>query len=563
MFEDALLSGPSPGVDPVAVDVAWHPERGEWVALDPCDLVDSDLDARLGGLAACYAAVPVAGVFPFDADEVPVGPELAGLVDRFDPARADGYDVVEVVAALGRLGGWVEAKRAAALAALAARPELRPDTTGYRSVNPVSNTAVEVAGRCRLSTRQAENQVGHALQLVGDFPDTHAALAAGLIDLRRARVITDELGGQEPPVRERVEAAVLPKAPGLDSVALRALVRRLLLELAPVETAERQRVARDGRYVSVTPASDGMAFLEARLPAEDAAVMDTALNVAAADAKRADTAAGLPARTRDQRRADALAGLGRVALAAYAEGTTGNAAAAATAASGHAADNASGGRTAAGEVTHRAAASGGPPSTDTLANGDMPSSGDTPNSGTPARTAAAMTAPPRRRPVSVQVTIPFAALAGLTDQPGELDGYGPIPAHVARQLATEGVWTWLAHDPGTGQLLDLGRTRYRPTKALADFVTARDRTCRTPGCHRSARACDIDHLVPFAAGGTTDPANCHALCETHHLLKHHGGWGVQRDRDGTTRWRSPTGHRYVRDPDPCHGSRWDNVEDTG
>ncbi|WP_083421465.1 HNH endonuclease signature motif containing protein [Jiangella alkaliphila] len=499
MFEEALLSAPLPGIGPAS--------EGQCVAPDPCDVIDPDLDAQLDQLAAGYAAVPAAAVFPPDADELPPGPELAAMVARFDPAHAEAGDLLEVAAALGRLEAWTEGLQAAVSAALASRAEMRPDQTGYRSANPVTNTAVAVAGRRHLTARQAENLVGHSLQLVEDFPDTHACLSAGLIDLRRARVITDELGGQDPAVRERVEAAVLPKAPHLDSVALRALIKRLLHELAPVETAERHRRARDRRYVAVTPASDGMSFVEALMPAEDATAIDTALNVAAADAKRADAAAGRPARTRDQRRADALADLGWEALTACADAAT------------RPTPDPTPGQTAA------AATSSGPP-----------------------ERATAVTTGPRRRPISVHVTIPFTALCGLTDEPGELDGYGPIPAHVARALAAEGVWTWLSTDPGTGQLLDLGRRKYRPTKALADFITARDRTCRAPGCHRAARSCDIDHIVSFAAGGATSAANCHALCETHHLLKHHAKWAVERQPDGTTRWRSPTGHHFLKPP---------------
>ncbi|WP_420810557.1 HNH endonuclease signature motif containing protein [Jiangella aurantiaca] len=149
----------------------------------------------------------------------------------------------------------------------------------------------------------------------------------------------------------------------------------------------------------------------------------------------------------------------------------------------------------------------------------------------------------------MHVTVPFATAIGLSDEPGELDGYGPVPAHVARTLAAEGVWTWLRTDPGTRQLLDHGRTKYRPTTALAAFITARDRTCRAPGCHRTARSCDLDHVIPFAAGGTTSAANLQAVCTTHHLLKHHGHWTVHRQPDGTTRWTSPTGHHYRRPPE--------------
>ena len=505
MFEEAALT-------PGSVMVVRHPETGEWVELEPCDLVDGGVEPGWWERSA--------GVLPADVERKPTGPELAAVLAAFDADSAGAYDLVEAVAGWARVASWVAAGEARALAELAGRPELRPAETGYRSVNPVTNTAVVVAGRCQLTTRKAENVVGHAVQLVEDFPDTWAALSAGLIDVRRVRVITDELGGQDPAVRARVEAAVLPVAPTMDSVALRALIKRLLLELAPVEAAERHAAARDRRYVCVTPASDGMAFLEALLPAEDATALNTALNAAAADAKRADVAAGLPARTKDQRRADALADLGWAALGACADAATGHA-----------------------QQGSATGAPGGAPGRP--ANGAAAGPHDI---GSDDRDGAAgtSTGAVRRRPVAVQVTIPFTALAGLTDEPGELDGYGPIPARVARALAAAGVWTWLGTDPATGQLLDCGRTRYRPTQALADFIVARDRTCRMPGCHRVASGCDIDHAVAYAAGGCTDPTNCHALCETHHLLKHHGGWQVERQPDGTTIWTSPTGHRYAK-----------------
>jgi hypothetical protein len=586
MFEEVLYTATPLGDGPVvADDVVWLPDEG-WVSLEP------------------YVRVP--GVLPDDVERVPAGPELAAELARFDVDSADGWNLVEAAALVERLAAWVAAKQAAVLAALVARPELQPTAeTGYRSVNSITNTAVEVAGRCQLTAKQAEGLVGHAFQLVEDFPDTWAALEAGLIDLRRVRAITDELGGQEDHVRRRVEAAVLPRAPLMDSVALRKLIKQLLHELAPVEAAERHAIARDSRYVAVTPASDGMAHLEARLPAEDAAALDAALNVAAADLKRADAAAGEPVRSKDQRRADALAELGWAALAACTDSTTQSAAArhtgAAGAAAGHdrtAANDASHGGAAggppghadrsvsrglAGRVGHLTVGSAGgaagtamgrspgdftvgsaggaagrPPDHRTGAAGGLPGSpsagppggpvdADPGGSATPTRPAGG--AAPRRRPISVHVTIPFGSLAGLSDKPGELEGYGPIPAQVARTLAAEGVWTWLTTDPGTGQLLDLGRTKYRPSKALADFVAARDQTCRMPGCHRPARACDIDHIKRFASGGTTCAANCHSLCETHHLLKHHGRWQVSRQPDGTTRWRSPTGHTYERPPE--------------
>ncbi len=464
MFESAVLPDAPPDFGPVEVDGWAEPS-------------DDDTRALLDAMAASYAAAPAAGALPFTADELPPGPELAALLARCDMSNADPYDVLEELAQWRRLEAWVAARQAQAQARLASRPELRPAETGYRSVNRVTNTAVVVGGRCQLTAKQAENEAGHAIQLVEDFPDTWAALDAGLIDLRRVRAITDELGGQDPAVRSRVEAAVLPKAPCLDSVALRKLVKRLLHELAPVDTAERNRIARDQRYVAVTPVSDGMAQLEARLPAEDAVALNATLNAAARAARRADAAAGAPERTHDQRRADALAAL-----------------------AGRSHDDHSGGEASSGAAC-------------------------------------------------VYVTVPFTMLAGLTDEPGELHGYGPVPADVARELAAHGVWRWLRTDSVSGQLVDYGRTTYRPPKALADFIVARDRTCRMPGCHRLAASCDLDHRVPFEQCGTTSAENCHALCRTHHLLKHHGHWQVATLPNGATVWTGPTGHRFLRPPE--------------
>ena len=140
----------------------------------------------------------------------------------------------------------------------------------------------------------------------------------------------------------------------------------------------------------------------------------------------------------------------------------------------------------------------------------------------------------------------LSTLLGLDEQPGELAGHGPIPASLARQLAADqtGTWRRLVTDPLTGALLDYARTTYRPPRDLAEFVTARDRTCRFPGCQRDARRGDLDHTIPWQAGGSTGPQNLTALCRRHHLMKHQAGWSYTTNPDRSTVWTSPTGHHY-------------------
>jgi hypothetical protein len=149
-----------------------------------------------------------------------------------------------------------------------------------------------------------------------------------------------------------------------------------------------------------------------------------------------------------------------------------------------------------------------------------------------------------RRPVAVNLTIDLPTLLGLADSPGELGGYGPIPASIARALAADGTWRRLITEPITGHLLEYGRESYQPPQALVDFLLARDRTCRFPGCRQPAHRGDIDHAVAWDDGGPTDAANLGLLCRRHHRLKTHDGWSIESKPDGSCTWQSPTGHRY-------------------
>ncbi|WP_245532923.1 HNH endonuclease signature motif containing protein [Corynebacterium ulceribovis] len=60
---------------------------------------------------------------------------------------------------------------------------------------------------------------------------------------------------------------------------------------------------------------------------------------------------------------------------------------------------------------------------------------------------------------------------------------------------------------------------YVPTAEQQRYVRARDGVCRAPGCDVPAHRCEIDHIVPFDAGGETDVTNLHCLCKAHHQLK--------------------------------------------
>lgn len=162
----------------------------------------------------------------------------------------------------------------------------------------------------------------------------------------------------------------------------------------------------------------------------------------------------------------------------------------------------------------------------------------------------------RARP-TITVAISLSTLLACSDTPGQLTGYGPIPAAMARRIAAEPHATWrrlLVDD--RGHALDYGRTTYRPPADLTDYTITRDRTCVFPGCTRQARDADLDHHTDWNHGGHTNPDNLGPLCPRHHQMKHDTNWTVWRDHHGNTHWRSPTGHTYTHEPDPYPTDDW-------
>jgi hypothetical protein len=97
---------------------------------------------------------------------------------------------------------------------------------------------------------------------------------------------------------------------------------------------------------------------------------------------------------------------------------------------------------------------------------------------------------------------------------------------------------------------------YEIPDRLREQVQLRDRTCVFPRCTRPARACDVDHVIPYdhdaEAEGRPQPGptridNLACLCRFHHRLKTHSAWRYAMTAPGVFEWTSPHGHRYLRD----------------
>ncbi|OHV45642.1 HNH endonuclease [Parafrankia colletiae] len=143
----------------------------------------------------------------------------------------------------------------------------------------------------------------------------------------------------------------------------------------------------------------------------------------------------------------------------------------------------------------------------------------------------------------IQVVVPITTLLGLGHEPGELAGYGPLPAAIAKEIAMRPGSTWrrLLTDP-QGTLIEVAERRL-PSPAQVRHIRARNRQCTHPTCTRKATRTDTDHTVPYAAGGPTHTTNLGPCCRRHHRMRHQPGrlWKVRQPRPGTFEWTGPAG----------------------
>ncbi len=227
-------------------------------------------------------------------------------------------------------------------------------------------------------------------------------------------------------------------------------------------------------------------------------------------------------------------------------------------------DNASTGDAAPGDATTGDAASaptaeaGGPISQRALwadaffalvtrqGTGPVPSNGGAPVDQTIAgQSKAARPSPDALRVITrpptctTMVRVDIDALFRGEALPGELceiDGQGPIPVPMARDLANDSFLAVLFHRAGDIRAVShLGRTI---NAALRTALVYRDRICVVPGCGVS-QGLEIDHVMPVAEGGPTELDNLALLCYDHHHLKTYEHWVLTRtgvDAEGRPTW---------------------------
>ena len=159
----------------------------------------------------------------------------------------------------------------------------------------------------------------------------------------------------------------------------------------------------------------------------------------------------------------------------------------------------------------------------------------------------------------VLVTVPVFARMGLTDEPATLDGYGPIPASMARTLVADGADSFhrVLTDPRDGAPLEIGRTSYRIPTALRQWLRMRDGKCPFPGCNNHSLDNEADHLLAWHKGGTTGISNLGQPCRKHHKLRHTTAWKpTQATKNKPPGWTSPTGRHYQSEQQTWEPPHW-------
>lgn len=154
-------------------------------------------------------------------------------------------------------------------------------------------------------------------------------------------------------------------------------------------------------------------------------------------------------------------------------------------------------------------------------------------------------------PVTVSLVMSDAGLLASGHGAAVLDGYGTVPAQVARTLVANGLdadAAWLRRvytDPRGRVVAASSRERFHP-EGLASLLRVRDQgTCRMPYCDAPIQ--HLDHVLPAELGGPTDAENSQGLCEACNHAKQAPGWR-QETSEGAARHTvvttTPTGQVY-------------------
>ncbi len=405
------------------------------------------------------------------------GPALARVL-AVSNATGDRAWLLARITGARRLKGWCEVMEQDALLALAGVAERREvhEVDGAKLV-VIDEPIAEVALATGRSEGEVRAQLAAARTLANALPEVKAALGDGRVDADKALLMARTADRLPSAVHAGYSAQMLQRAAQEPLRDFKGSSEQAVRDLDPAGRDERRRRATRQRAVWIAPDIDGNAILSARLAALDAHACLRRIEDHVRDTRDRAAAGANSA-------GEEMPTTGMLHAQAFLNFFWGQA-------NGSASDSLT---TAQQMITD----AGSEATIKRVAGG-----------GRPLRT-------------EVQVQVDLHTLAGLRDAAVTLDGAAVADRDALLAFlrdCDDVVFRRLITDPVDGRLLDCGRNTYSPSAALRRFIIARDGHCVWPGCQRPALHSDIDHAVPWDDGGLTNPANLHALCRHHHLLK--------------------------------------------
>ncbi|WP_427892139.1 DUF222 domain-containing protein [Kribbella sp. GL6] len=517
---------------------------------------------------------------------LPPGAELAAALEQLRPQCESPIALIEAMKAATRMEAWAASIRTGAQASFVRQRKAqatdipRPtqiDTSG-RPIDPERSWTAEIAAALHLSPTTAARHIDTALHLTGALTATHTALRCGALTFSKALAISEATRPLPPTAAQAVETHVLKRAPGQTHRNLNNSLRRQVAKHTTHEDTGRHRDAVRDRTCKIVPLPDGMAGLWIVHTAEKIQQIWTVIQAMADLAKRdtlttATTDIHTTTNTTLNDTSDTTSDTTSDGTSGDAYGLCGGVRAQRPSTSGCATPT----------HTTDSPAAGNESGIVPTGEAPRPQPPETPGPPEPARPARDERLAPqrradvvadlfehmlhngldwlgrrlpdqhRRRP-HIEVLIPITTLLGANDDPCELAGYGPIPAEMARRIATDGTWRRLLTDPTNGTVLEASTTRHDPGTLVTETLLARHPVCAWPGCNRTSRECDRDHGTPFTHTGQTSLAGLAPFCEYHHIIKDTPAWNwsTTNHPDGSVTLTAPTGHRYTTVP-PARG----------
>ncbi|ELB93509.1 hypothetical protein Rwratislav_08552 [Rhodococcus wratislaviensis IFP 2016] len=156
-------------------------------------------------------------------------------------------------------------------------------------------------------------------------------------------------------------------------------------------------------------------------------------------------------------------------------------------------------------------------------------------------------------PVTVNLVLSDETLLTGGHEAAQLQGFGPVPAGIARQLVADAIdgdaetsLQRIYACPQSGSLTALESQSRTFPKSLRTLIDLRDQTCRTPWCDAPIR--HHDHIRSHRESGATSAENGSGLCEACNYAKEAPGWTARPVHNpGRTHLidlGTPTGHHY-------------------